>query len=72
MQLVIPTVLHCHLQSLGQGDDVGAVGEAGSQTGGETTMTQLQLALDEPDLEVAVTRGRELIDLARSAQKNAL
>jgi 3-hexulose-6-phosphate synthase len=26
-------------------------------------MTQLQLALDEPDLEVAVTRGRELIDL---------
>ena len=26
-------------------------------------MTLLQLALDEPDLEVAVTRGRELIDL---------
>tara|TARA_B100000029_G_scaffold62423_1_gene55959 strand:- start:1292 stop:1936 length:645 start_codon:yes stop_codon:yes gene_type:complete len=26
-------------------------------------MTRLQLALDEPDLEVAVARGRELIDL---------
>ncbi|MFP6769377.1 MAG: 3-hexulose-6-phosphate synthase [Planctomycetaceae bacterium] len=26
-------------------------------------MTQLQLALDEPDLDVAVARGRELIDL---------
>ena len=26
-------------------------------------MTRLQLALDEPDLEVSVARGRELIDL---------
>ncbi len=30
---------------------------------GTTTMTRLQLALDDPDLDVAVARGRELIDL---------
>ena len=30
---------------------------------GEIAMTRLQLALDEPDLEVSVARGREFIDL---------
>ena len=32
-------------------------------TVGENAMTRLQLALDEPDLDVSVARGRELIDL---------